>query len=291
MTDAGGRRPGRTLLVGCGALATALGERLVADGNEVTAIRRDAAGLPSTFAAMEADLRHPLPTALAQGLPSFESVVITLPPGTGPGTGPEGSIYPAALAHVAASLPARPERVLFVSSTRVFEGYASETFGGADGRAPLTERDEPRLTGERGEALVDGERRAVDLLGAVVVRPAGIYGPGRDSLIRRVREGAAVDHERRTNRIHEHDLVRLLEALLRADAPPALVHAVDHEPVRLGDVVAHLAERLGVAVPPHTTPEVGGGTVLDGARAHTLLGDLVYPTFREGYDAMLASAS
>lgn len=279
MTDAVSRRPAGTLLVGCGALGTALGERLVADGGEVAAIRRDASGLPHAFATIEADLRYPLPTTL----PTFDSVVITLPPGTGP----EGSVYPAALTHLAAALPARPERVVFVSSTRVFEGYGSQEFGGSEGRDPLTEHDEPRPTGERGDALVAGEELAVDLLGAIVVRPAGIYGPGRDSLIRRVREGAPVDHERRTNRIHEDDLVRLLETLLGADAPPALVHAIDREPVRLGDVVAHIAARLRVAVPAQREGDAGGGTVLDGSLAHALLGDLVHPTFREGYDDML----
>lgn len=279
MTDAAPRRPGTTLLVGCGALGTALGERLVADGGEVTAIRRDASALPATFATIEADLRHPLPAAL----PTFDAVVITLPPGTGP----EGSIYPAALTHLAAALPAVPERVIFVSSTRVFEGYGAQDFGGAQGRAPLTEADPTLTTGERGDALVAGEDLAVDLLGAIVVRPAGIYGPGRDSLIRRVREGAPVDHERRTNRIHEHDLVRLLDTLLRSEDPPALVHAIDLEPVRLGAVVAHIAARLGVAVPPQSEGDAGGGTVLDGSLAHALLGDLVHPTFREGYDDML----
>ncbi|PCE14691.1 hypothetical protein AUC47_16160 [Microbacterium sp. SZ1] len=281
MADAGARRPARTLLVGCGALGTALGERLVDDGAAVTAIRRDGSGLPAAFSTIEADLRHPLSTPL----PTFDAVVITLPPGTGQ----EGSIYPAALTHLAAALTVRPERTIFVSSTRVFEGYGSQAFGGADGRAPLTETDPPLTIGERGDALVEGERLAVDLFDAIIVRPAGIYGPGRDSLIRRVREGAAVDHERRTNRIHEHDLVRLLEALLRADAPPALVHAIDREPVRLGDVVSHIASRLGVAAPPQSEGDAGGGTVLDGSLAHALLGELSYPTFREGYDGMLAA--
>lgn len=281
MADAGTRRPARTLLVGCGALGTALGERLVADGGAVTAIRRDASGLPGAFSTIEADLRHPL----ASPLPEVDAVVITLPPGIGT----EGSIYPAALRHLAAALPARPERTIFVSSTRVFEGYGSQEFGGAEGRAPLTEADPPLTTGERGDALVEGERLAAELLDPIIVRPAGIYGPGRDSLIRRVREGAAVDHERRTNRIHEHDLVRLLEMLLRADAPPTLVHAVDREPVRLGAVVAHIAARLGVAAPPQSEGDAGGGTVLDASLAHALLGELSYPTFREGYDEMLAA--
>ncbi|MGK3949802.1 hypothetical protein [Microbacterium sp. K2] len=273
MTDPWGletRAPGDVLLVGCGKLGIRLGERLVAGGSRVTAMRRNAGDMP--FPTIEADLRHPLD----RDLPAFDSVVITLPPST------EGdSIYPPALRGLAKALPTMPERVVFVSSTRVFEGRPGET--------PLTERDAPRVSSERGGDLVEGEHLAMELFGARIVRPAGIYGPGRDFLIRRVREGAAVDHTRRTNRIHETDLVRLLEAMLRADSAPPLIHAVDREPVLLGDVVAHIASRLGVAPPPHLDPEVGGGTVLEGRLLQEFLGDLEYPTFREGYDEMIAA--
>lgn len=273
MTDPWGletRAPGSVLLVGCGKLGIRLGERLVAQGSEVTAMRRSAGDMP--FPTIEADLRHPLD----RELPEFDSVVITLPPST------EGdSIYPPALRGLAKALPTMPERVVFVSSTRVFEGRPGET--------PLTERDAPKVSSERGGDLVEGEHLAMELFGARIVRPAGIYGPGRDFLIRRVREGAAVDHTRRTNRIHETDLVRLLEAMLRADSAPPLIHAVDREPVLLGDVVAHIASRLGVEPPPHLDPEVGGGTVLEGRLLQEFLGDLDYPTFRAGYDEMIAA--
>ncbi|GAA1227648.1 nucleoside-diphosphate-sugar epimerase [Microbacterium phyllosphaerae] len=273
MTDPWGletRAPGSVLLVGCGKLGARLGERLIAQGAEVTAMRRHASDLP--FPTIEADLRHPLD----RELPAYDSVVITLPPST------EGdSIYPPALRGLADALPAMPSRVVFVSSTRVFEGRPGET--------PLTERDAPRVSSERGGDLLEGEQLAMELFGARIVRPAGIYGPGRDFLIRRVTEGAAVDHSRRTNRIHETDLVRLLEAMLRADSAPPLIHAVDTEPVLLGDVVSHLARRLGVEPPPHLDPEVGGGTVLDGHLLREFLGALEYPTFREGYDEMIAA--
>jgi nucleoside-diphosphate-sugar epimerase len=266
----GTRTPGATLLVGCGKLGIRLGERLVAAGSEVTAIRRSAGDAP--FPTIEADLRHPL----SRELPAFDSVVITLPPST------EGdSIYPSALRGLAKALPSMPERVVFVSSTRVFEGRPGET--------PLTERNAPRVSSERGGDLIEGERLAMELFGARIVRPAGIYGPGRDSLIRRVRQGAAVDHTRRTNRIHETDLVRLLEAMLRADSAPPLIHAVDRESVLLGEVVAHIAIRLGVEPPPHLDPETGGGTVLDGRMLQEFLGDLDHPTFRTGYDEMIAA--
>lgn len=274
MTDATGRSAGRTLLVGSGALGARLGRRILADGGEVTAIRRHADGLPEGFAVIEADLRRPL----AAALPIVDSVVITLPPGDADAGDP---LYPPALANLAAALPARPARVVFVSSTRVFEGRPGPT--------PLTEADDPAPASARAEALVEGERLAAELLGAVVVRPSGIYGPGRESLIRRVIAGAPVDRTRRTNRIHEDDLVRLLHVMLRAETPPALVHAVDEEPALMGDVVDHVAAALGVPAPPAVADGSGGGTVLDGRLMRELLGELVHPTFRSGYDAMVAA--
>lgn len=268
------REPGRTLLVGCGKIGVRLGERILAGGGEVTAIRRNAAGLPTGFRTIAADLEKPL----EQALPEFDSVVITLPPSRADSE--RGSIYPLALRALADALPSVPSRVVFVSSTRVFEGRP--------GPVPLTEQDAPATTSPGGSALVDGERLARELLDAVVVRPAGIYGPGRDSLIRRVLTGDAIDVTRRTNRIHETDVVRTLEVLLRATTPPALVHGVDTEPAPLGDVAMFIAAGLGVAMPPAVVPAPGGGTVLDGSLLLELLGELDYPTFREGYAEMIA---
>lgn len=270
----GGRTPGRTLLVGCGKLGVGLGERLRADGSEVVAIRRRVEGLPADFDAVEADLRRPL----QQKLPEFDSVVITLPPDAAATA--LHSVYVDVLMHLAEALPTRPGRVVFVSSTRVFEGRP--------GAQPLTEADAPAPAGARATELLAGESSAERLFDACIVRPAGIYGPGRDSLIRRVAEGVPVDHSRRTNRVHETDLVSLLEALLRAQEPPALIHAVDQAPAALGDVVSYIASRLGVDPPPRSTPETGGGTVLDGSLMTELLGALRYPTYRAGYDEMIA---
>lgn len=129
------------------------------------------------------------------------------------------------------------------------------------------------------------------LTGRENLRPAGIYGPGRDHLIRTVQEGRSVEHDRRTNRIHEVDLARAIVALLSAPEPPALLHAADGAPARLGEVVTHLAQRLGVPVPPRVSPDPGAGTVLDAAALHELLGHLEVPDYRAGYDAMLEDAS
>ena len=265
--------PARTLWVGCGRLGRRAGAALVDGGGEVLALRRDPHAVPRGFRPVAADLSAPL----EESLPACDAMVITLPP-------PEGADgYETPLRHLAAALPHRPARTVFVSSTRVFEGYAQQ----ADPAPVLTEEDSPQPLTARARSLLRGEQVAAELFGAIVVRPAGIYGPGRDRLLRTVREGRPVAHRRRTNRIHEEDLARVLLTLLVHPDPPPLLHAVDGAPVRLGEVVTHLAGRLALPVPPAEEPDPGHGTVLDGSRMAALLGALVHPDFRSGYDAML----
>lgn len=267
--------PDRTLLVGCGRIGTLLGERLVAAGGEVVALRRTISDLPAAFAALSADLREPVECQF----PEVDAVVITLTPSLSqPPAHPEG--YLTALKNLAAVLPGIPPRVVFVSSTRVFEGRT-------DGQV-LTEHDAPAPVTPRGKTLRDGELLAARLFNAHIVRPAGIYGPGREMIVRKVLEQAPVQYVKRTNRIHEVDLVRTLESLLTAADPPRLVHAVDQRPALLGEVVTFIADRLGLQPPPALQPEETSGTVLDGGLLHNWLGPLRFPTFQAGYENLLA---
>lgn len=260
--------PRRTLLVGFGALGARLAPRLVADGGEVVALRRTAGALPDGVTGVWADLAQPL----AAPLPAVDGMVITVPPGEGV------AAYRSALTHLAGALPAPPTRTVFVSSTGVFDGPGHA-------RA-LTERDAPSPSTDRGRGLRDGEHTAITLFDAVVVRPAGIYGPGREFLLRRVRAGEPVSHRRRTNRIHETDLVRALDLLLRVPEPPRLLHAVDGTPAPLGDVVAFIAGGLGLPVPPDDGA-AATGHVYDGARLRALLGGLEHPSYASGYAEMV----
>lgn len=263
--------PPRTLIVGSGRIGMRVAAALRGAGGDVYTLRRSAASEPDDR-HIAADLSRPL----ERPLPAVDAVVVTLPPGE------EEGFLAGAVAHLAAALPVPPARTVWVSSTRVLEGY--------DDARPLTEADEPRPSSARARQLVDGEVRAVELLGAVVLRPAGIYGPGRDRLIRQVTAGVPVDHERRTNRIHETDVVRAILALLEADAPPRVLHGADERPATLGEVVTFLAGRLGVPVPPRGEPGDRRGTVLDGALLRTVVGTLAYPTFEDGYGEMLAAS-
>ena len=64
---------------------------------------------------------------------------------------------------------------------------------------------------------------------AVVVRLAGIYGPGRTRLIDRVRAGEPCSAVY-TNRIHHDDCAGLLRHLLRLERPRPRYLGADHEP-------------------------------------------------------------
>lgn len=261
-----------TLIAGCGRLGLRIAALLQEAGGEVLGLRRDPRDLPEGIIPVAADLSAPLTSPL----PPADALVIALPPSG-------FADLRAPLQHLRDAVPALPVRTVLISSTRVLEGY--------DASRPLTEADPPRPRSERARRLVEGEEAARELFDAIVLRAAGIYGPGRDRLIRAVREQRPVEHDRRTNRIYEQDLARAVVALLEAADPPRLLHAVDAAPAPLGEVVGHIAAQLDLPVPPRAVPDPGAGTVLDGAALHRLLGHLEVPDHRAGYAAILAGES
>ena len=122
------------LLFGCGKIGIRLGEGLVEAGHRVFAVRRDIEALPRSFKGIALDYRRPFTAEL----PSVDSMVITLTPGTSEGEPPD-LVNP--LRRIATALPARPRRVILVSSTRVFDGDP--------GLRMLTEDDTPRPASPR----------------------------------------------------------------------------------------------------------------------------------------------
>ena len=276
MTKPTPRSPQHTLMAGCGTVGTELGQRLTAEGTRVHGLRRNTAQLPAAFMPLAVDLTRPV----IQSLPAVDTMVITLTPSMPEVNGQPG--YLAALNNLAQALPKIPTRVVFVSSTRVFDGNPETS--------ALTENDAPAPVSERAQLLVAAEHLAAELFDAHIVRPAGIYGPGREMLIRKVRAGEAINRRRRTNRIHQTDLARALHMMLTMPNPPAILHAADHAPgIPLGDVVDYIAQCLQLAPLPARAPDSVGGKILDARLLHTLLGPLYYPTFRQGYDQVIAA--
>jgi nucleoside-diphosphate-sugar epimerase len=277
------------LIAGCGYLGNALGAALLRDAHEVWGLKRRPGGLASGIQPVEADLGlavtlRDLPTGL-------DFVFYMVSPG-----GSDDALYRAAcvegLRNLLETLEARrerPRRVFFVSSTAV---YAQQDGEWVDEASPT----EPRhFSGRR---LLEGERLLIESpFAGTLVRLGGIYGPRRARLIERVRTGSAVYRGRPpqyTNRIHRDDCVGAFLHLMGLEAPERLYLGVDCEPAAEASVLGWLAGVLG-APPPRAVESVprrrGNGNKR--CRNDRLLGSgyaFRYPTFREGYTAVLAGA-
>jgi nucleoside-diphosphate-sugar epimerase len=185
----------------------------------------------------------------------------------------------------------RLRRVLFTSSTAV---YGQTDGGWVDETSPT---EPPGFSGRR---VLEGERLMLGCgVPAVILRLAGIYGPGRTRLIDRVRGGDAVVADRTTprwtNRIHRDDCAGAAHHLLgRSDATGIWI-GVDHEPAEEGAVLDWLAARLGVPPPRRAAEPATRGRPDTNKRCSNrkLLASgyrFRFPTFREGYAALLAAA-
>ena len=270
------------LVVGSGDLGTEFGLRASRLGHRVHALRRRAHLLPPPLLPLAAELPGELPE-----LPDdIEVVVITIA-----ADGREVDTYrrayldaPAQVLEELASRGAPLRRVVFTSSTAVY--------GVEDG----SEVDEDTLTAPNrptGEVLVAAEEAlwARDVP-AVSLRLGGVYGPGRDRLLRRLRAGAAVRPEPdvHTNRIHRDDAAdALLHLATLPDEPAPCYLGVDDEPALLGEVLAFLADELGVPEPPRgpVARSRGGDKRCSNARLRASGWTPTYPSYREGYRAVL----
>ncbi len=277
------------LIAGCGYVGSALGVELSKDGHEVFGLRRRVEGLPEGLVPVAADLAA---GAALDALPEGLDFVLYL---AGP-SGREDAFYRAAyvdgLRNLIGALEAkrqRPKRVFFASSTGV---YAQSRGEWVDEESPT----EP--THFSGRRLLEGESLLLESeFAATVVRFAGIYGPRRTSLIERVRTGSATYRAGRahyTNRIHRDDCAGALRHLMGLEAPARLYLAVDSEPAPEAEVLRWLAGALG-APPPRSSRESGprsrGNKRCRNARLLATGYELRYPSFREGYTALLAEGA
>lgn len=249
-------------IAGCGDLGIETGLRFAAVGHRVVGLRRRAELVPSPIVGRAADLRRSVPTI-----------------------DPDTSVLVVALA--AGSRDVEEYRATYVDGLRnVLDGVDAS---GASPRVLLVSSTSATGGSATGDVLLEAEAllrsRVTD---AAVVRMSGIYGPGRTRLVDQVRNGAASDGSRMTNRIHRDDAAAALVHLAALDDLPPLVIGTDDEPVRLEEVYRFLAASLGVSleVAPAATP--GGGVPLSNAVLRSTGFAFTYPTYREGYRAVVA---
>jgi nucleoside-diphosphate-sugar epimerase len=125
----------------------------------------------------------------------------------------------------------------------------------------------------------------------IVVRFSGIYGPGREYLLRMAKQQSVIqkDPPYYTNRIHQQDcigvLIFLLEQSLAGVTLEQCYLASDDDPATMWDVMSWLTEHLSCKPPEVKVndKEVGMNKRCNNQRLKTLGYHFQYPDFKVGY--------
>jgi nucleoside-diphosphate-sugar epimerase len=276
------------LIAGCGYVGSALARARAARGDNVFGLRRNPVDMPSGVTPIAADLA--VPRSLADLPGALDVVVYAASPG-----GRDDAFYRTAyvegLRNLIAALSAQnqsPRRAIFVSSTAVYGQTRGEW---------VDETSETQPSHFSGRRLLEAESvlRESGLPG-VVLRLGGIYGPRRTRLVDEVLQGRAAlarGGPRYTNRIHRDDCVGALDHLIDHADPADCYLGVDCEPEDEAVVLRWLAGAVGASPPriagadQRRAPRSGSKR----CRNTRLVASgyaFRYPTYRDGYAAVLA---
>jgi nucleoside-diphosphate-sugar epimerase len=223
------------VIVGAGYTGQRVARELAVRRADVVVTRRDAAAAAESARAagpqvkgIALDLDDPF---AADAIPAGSIVVCLAPP----------SRDPTSVRH----LVPRASRLVYVSSTGVYPpGHGAWVFENQP-TGPTTDAGRARVVAE--SALPPA---------AIILRAAGIHGPGR-GLVDRIRAGSyriVGDGRAAVSRIHVDDLV---QAIIRAGETfvRGPVNVADDAPDPIGEVADAIALRLGLPPPPRVSPE------------------------------------
>ncbi|WFU74333.1 SDR family oxidoreductase [Bradyrhizobium sp. CB2312] len=205
---------------------------------------------------------------------------------------PPGSTGDPAISAFRDVLAAGRRKVVYLSTIGVYGDHAG---GWVDESTP------PQAALERTRMRVAAEQAWTDATGgdAVILRLAGIYGPGRNALVT-LRAGTArriIKPGQVFNRIHVDDIASTIMAAVQCQGG-GIWNVCDDEPAPPQDVIAYAAQLMNVAPPPEEAFETAEMSAMarsfyassarvSSAKLKQELGvALAYPTYRHGLDAL-----
>ncbi len=242
----------RKLIIGCGYLGRRVADLWRSEGHDVTVLTRSierAGQLASEgFACVVGDVLDP---ASLRWLPAAETVLLAVGfDRAGPHS--KRAVYVNGLQNVLTEVAPRCCRSIYVSSTSVY----GQTDGSFVDEASPTEPIE-----ESGRICLEAEQtfwQVADRLayvaeslrdsGGIVLRLAGIYGPGRLlTRIDQLRSGTPLsgNSEAWLNLIHVDDAARVVLAAEQRGIAGATYLVCDDQPLQRRDYYAALANRAG----------------------------------------------
>jgi len=264
---------GMHLIFGCGYLGRVVAQQWLA-GHRVAAVTRSRVAELGILGVgpIVGDVTNPA----ALKLPAADTVLYAIGLDRTAGKGMR-EVYLDGLTNVLNALPA-PRRFIYVSSTSVY---------GQSGGEWVEENSPTEPAEDNGRVVLECEqillRRMPD---AIILRFAGIYGPGR--LIKRAAvekgEPLATDPDKIINLIHVEDGARAVVAAGERGRPGTTYNICDNEPVPRRDFYKELARLLAAPAPrfePRSSERINRR--ISNRRLRTELGfELKYPDFRGG---------
>lgn len=286
----------KCLIIGCGYVGLPLGAELVRQGHEVFGLRRSAAAGKELQAAgikpLVADITRPETLAKLPG--GFDWVVNCV--AAGGGAANYRLVYLEGTRNLLAWLGAAPpEKFVYAGSTSVYAQYDGSVVTEESPADPVAET--AKILRQTENVLLAAARKSFP---AVILRVAGIYGPGRGHWVKQFLRGEARiegDGSRWLNMIHRDDVVGGIIAALKNGRAGEIYNASDDEPVSQLNFFAWLAEILGKPLPPavpETPDERKRGVTAKRVSNTKLRTELKYefrfPDFRAGYKTLFAEA-
>jgi len=231
------------LILGCGYLGARVASLWQQQNRHVFAATRNPGNLPPDVEPILCDVLQP---ASLRTLPQVETVLYAIAFDRTSGASMH-AVYVDGLANVLAQLPA-PKRFLYISSSNV---YGQTDGGWVDERAATEPKEASGQVVLEAEAVLRAK-----LQGAVVLRFAGIYGPGRLLRRQRIEQGEPIvgDADKWLNLIHVEDGARAVLAAQQYGQPGRVYNVCDDHPVRRRYFYATLARVLGAREPCFLSP-------------------------------------
>jgi nucleoside-diphosphate-sugar epimerase len=189
----------------------------------------------------------------------------------------------------------RLKKFVYTSSTSV---YAQNDGSVVTELSPVVpEADTAKILVETEQLLLSSV--AEHKFPAVILRVAGIYGPGRGHSFKQFLRGEARiegDGSRTLNMIHRDDLIGVIIAALERGAPGEIYNAADDAPVSQADFFGWLAAELKQPLPPRVAADAEAGRkrgvtnkrVCNAKLRAELKYEFRFPDFRAGYAVELA---
>lgn len=267
------------LIVGCGYVGSELAKRYLEQGIKVWVLQRH----PVEIAGVEniiADISKPLQIEL----PRVDTVFYLVSADTHTQKAYHQA-YVDGIAHLLLAFKFHSPKIIYASSTAVYSQQTGEWVDESSLTKPLNFSGQVLLEGEK---LVQAHSSSHH-----VVRFGGIYGPGREKILRDVLQQKAqrVTRPLYTNRIHQQDCAAILQHLAKLSHALPTVLAVDNEPILYNEILCWLAAALNVPMPAigdHIPERLLNSNKRCSNKLLLSTGyTFQYPTFRHGYQVLI----